>query len=194
MSLVAILRLLLTRVRAGTRVWSGNPSKPDVLHNTPSDLHVRRIGMDPWLAHTFTLPTRLRSTVQKETDLWRIIIILVITACPLGLRLVEKIAKYQSAGKVHSVHKYYCSLCQINHQTMLDSHSYLLMHTTISISVTTGPVGHNLFTDRSPRVLFVLSLWSVTGYALQRLCSSLFITRTCDFEEFTRGYVPQQNA
>ena len=112
----------------------------------------------------------------------------------MSFRLVEKIAKYQSAGKVHSVHKHYCSLCQINHRTRLDSHSYLLMHTTISISVTTGPLGHNLFTDCSPRMLFVLSLWSVTGYALQRLCSSLFITRTCDFEVFTRGYVPQQNA
>ena len=77
---------------------------------------------------------------------------LVITARPLGLRLVEKIAKYQSVGKVHSVHKHYCSLCKINHRTRLVSHSYLLMHTTISISVTTGPVGHNLFTDRSLRV------------------------------------------
>ena len=139
MSLVAILRLLLTRVRAGTRVWSGNPSKPDILHNT-------------------------------------------------------KIAKHQSAGKVHSVHKHYCSLCQINHRTRLVSHSYLLMHTTISISVTTGPLRHNPFTDCSLRVLFALRLRSVTGCAWQRLCSSLFITRTCDSEVSTWGYIPQQNA
>ena len=64
-SYVVTRELLLAKVRAGTRVWSGKPSKPAVVHNAPYAVHVRR-SVNHCAAHTLTSPTGVRTTTQEE--------------------------------------------------------------------------------------------------------------------------------
>ena len=56
---------MLAKMRAGTRVWSGRPSKPDVLHNAPYAVHVR-YSLDHRPTHTLTSPMGVRTTTQEE--------------------------------------------------------------------------------------------------------------------------------